>query len=257
MKVISIHRIFSILLLLIFFSACKHTKKPEFQNNILKKRAPGVDTILVDSLKNNLFFDSIKRKYVYISTDKKNIKYPVKNKDYYFWKVFKDSSGKIKKKVNIYIPKKHSDANINQIIYYDERGNIDYNKSLFFNIEKKDTLSIGRNVLEINYFNKKFDSIKTLGYDPHFVLEVITYNNEYPGNKITNDTLHFDVEENGKFKGFIGVYRSKPGETTVKGKLHLMIYYIQPYKNDSTIFNKVIFEHYFNKKLYIKDTIRE
>lgn len=130
----------------------------------------------------------------------------------------------------------------NQSVNYNDDGNINKNTSSYFTIKLSDTIPLGKSLGDL-YYNTNFNDIEKREL---FVI----IDNEY-NNVIKKDTF-IDVKSNYTF---FGIYSDKLGEKIIKGEI-----IEQLFKYDTVNPKKLslkILEHrkYFEKEVYVKDTI--
>lgn len=118
------------------------------------------------------------------------------------WWFYYDLFGKLSKKTDYLTI--DNNPYVNQEIYFDEEGNIDYNSSSFFNIHINDTLPIGKNIGKLDYISNSKD------YDLQFIYVIIE--NEYSNGFIKKDTFTDDINNL-----WFGVNTYKKGELKIRG----------------------------------------
>jgi hypothetical protein len=152
------------------------------------------------------------------------------------WWSYYDSQGVLKQKEEYKII--YKEPFTNQTIYYDSLGKIDYSKSWFFKVKLPDTIKLGKNRGEIRYYSTKKADDKYLS---------VIVDNEYSEGVIKRDT--FLKEPNYTW---FGVFAHKVGKKKVKIRIveELLV------SIDSANLRHTFHSKYFEKKVYVKDTIQ-
>ncbi len=131
----------------------------------------------------------------------------------------------------------------NQVIRFNGKGKIDTVNSRFFKLKIEDTLSLGKNVGVINSF--------TFNQDYENIYSYVIIENQYSDSEIRLDTFG-NNEKNVTF----GIFANQPGTQTIKGELFEQ--YLLPEEiitKDSVTIDLMEIHSYFEKEVYIKDTI--
>lgn len=154
----------------------------------------------------------------------------------YGWWLYYNDKGNLNKKVEY---RKLNDSTIfeNQTIHYKEAGEINFDKSWFFEIKLPDTLKLGKNIGELYYYSYSKPDEKYM----YVVIE-----NEYE-NKITKKDTFADDANYTKF----GVFAARSGFLNIKGEIYEEELYLKEIEKDSS--ELIINTHikYFEKKVYV------
>lgn len=157
-----------------------------------------------------------------------------------WWKSY-DSLGNLINLNEYILINNDKDSYKNQIKYF--KGNkIDYEKSSFFDVEIEDTLFLGKNKGKLVNFSQYNADTKYL----YVVIE-----NQYSESEIRKDTFA-EKSDGSRF----GVFAHKIGPMKIKGEI---IETLLDTKNSNTDSSElVIFEYkkFFEKEVYVKDTIQ-
>jgi len=131
---------------------------------------------------------------------------------------------------------------VNQNIYYRKNGVINCEISSFFSINLSDTIKLGRNKGKLRY-NSNFNPInrKILG---------VVIDNEYYDGLIKKDSFG-----NGTDNPWFGVFANKIGLKTVKGHTVETLLFDNNKNGDSAVLKIAKHKKYFEKEVYVKDTI--
>lgn len=130
----------------------------------------------------------------------------------------------------------------NQSIYFYDNGEVDYDLSWFFTLKIPDTIVLGRNRGEIKYYSPLKSEVK-------YLLAIVE--NRYSDIVVKKDTF---LEEPNFTK--IGIYADKVGLKKVTGVLIEELIDIKEEGNsDSSKFTMKRYKKYFEKEVYVKDTI--
>jgi|SRR5690554_1990689 len=157
------------------------------------------------------------------------------------WWFYYDSLGYLKNK-NEYIIIDNS-LYKNQTIYYDKNGRVKESESSFFTINLSDTIHIGKNAGELHY-NSNFS-----GFYEKLLYVIIE--NEYENNEIKKDTF-INTDNYTRF----GIYAHKTGIKKVKGTILERGLFLTKTSKDSSMLEFKDHYKYFEKEVYVKDTIR-
>lgn len=128
---------------------------------------------------------------------------------------------------------------LNQKIEYYSNGKINYNKSSFFNLSLKDTLTLGINEGELYY------PPDTIGFESRFTRIIIE--NPRPNGLIVKDTFGGAEDTN-----WFGIYTDKSGNKIISGKIEHEIIFINKIGNDSAKMSVHTTEKYFEKEVYVR-----
>lgn len=156
------------------------------------------------------------------------------------WWSYYDNTGKFTHKEEYTVI--NDTSHLNQKIFLNVNGEIDSLKSFFFKIEIPDTLYIGKNIGKITKYN-------SINNGEHTLISVLV-ENEYAINKIKTDTF-----SNGTLKPAFGIYAFKKGHLKVKGKILEQQISEFNINQDSSRLQIEMYERYFEKEVYVKDTI--
>ncbi len=156
------------------------------------------------------------------------------------WWSYYDSTGKLIKQ-NEYLIIRDSIYQNQSILYRDDLS-IDYDRSSFFEIELNDTINLGRNTGKIKYYSN-FD------YYRNFLNVVIE--NKYSESEKVKDTFPFDPDF-----PFFGVFGSKTGHKTIKGEILETVFLKSKIDVDSFEVRVQTHKKYFEKEVYVQDTLR-
>ncbi|NQY30215.1 MAG: hypothetical protein HRT69_12185 [Flavobacteriaceae bacterium] len=211
-------RIITIILVLCTVS-CKKVKKVE-SNDFSQKKT---DTIVVHYQNGNIKEKGMMKEDFKIG-----------------WWSYYDSRGVLKKKDEHRIF--DSKSIIHQTKSYNTSGDIDYDNSWFFNVKLPDTIKLGRNKGEVHYYSNK------KGYRKYFYVIV---NNEYSENEIKQDTFIKEPDYT-----WFGVFAHKIGRKKVKIRLVEELVKLTNKDTDSSKLNIIYHSKYFEKEVYVKDTIK-
>ena len=212
--------LFSLIVLLISSLSCKQDK---WDKNI--------------EVNKSTFSDTIFEKY---NNGKVKAKGLFKKGNKVGWWLYFDSFGKLIKKEEFMTI--DSKPHINQFITYNNKGKIDYDNSWFFEVKFPDTISLGRNMGEVNYFsNKKADQ--------RYLSAIL--DNEYSKGVIKKDTFL----ENHNYTWF-GVYAYKLGVQKVRIRLveELLISGIEDGEENSYLHHNY-HSKYIERDVYVKDSV--
>ena len=156
------------------------------------------------------------------------------------WWFYYDSLGNIDNKIE----HKYIDDKLyqNQIISYREDGSIDYNNSSFFEIEIKDTLEVGKNIGKIKSYYSDFSG------DDHLLSVIV--NNKYNNGIVKKDTF-----SDGTLKPRFGIFAPKKGKQKVSLIILEEVLNEVKASKDSSVLNILKHKKYFEKEVYVRDTI--
>lgn len=130
---------------------------------------------------------------------------------------------------------------LNQMKVYDKSGKIIDNKSFYFTTKFSDTLRIGKNEGNLNYY-----SIPNRNSERHLYVII---DNEYEGGIIKKDTFFIKNNEKNRF----GVYAYKSGILKIKGMiLDRELHERKDSKNSLGLEFKDHYK-YFERDVYVKD----
>jgi len=130
---------------------------------------------------------------------------------------------------------------LNQIKVYNGNGKIRENESSFFVLNIPDTIQMGKNAGNLNYY-----STPTKDSERHLYVII---DNEYEGGIIKKDTFFIEKNQKNRF----GIYAYKLGFLKVKGTiLDRELYEIKRDKNSFGLEFKDCYK-YFEKEVYVKD----
>ena len=130
----------------------------------------------------------------------------------------------------------------NQSIQYNEHDEINYNSSSFFKLKLPDTLFLGKNAGQLYYYSNFNDATKKYLY--------VIIENEYSPNNIKKDTF---INDNDYTR--FGIYANKIGIKKVEGLILEQLLYKKVYSKDSAELIFKTHKKYFEKEVYIKDTV--
>lgn len=156
------------------------------------------------------------------------------------WWFYFDTLGDLRSKIEYKIINDISYEN--QIIYHKKNNSIDSDLSSFFVIEIADTLNLGKNLGKIKRYNTNFKGDDNL-------LSVIV-ENRYSANEIKNDTF-----SDGSLLPKFGVFAFKKGKQKVNIILLEEVLNEVRIKKDSSVIRILKHRKYFEKEVYVKDTI--
>jgi antitoxin component YwqK of YwqJK toxin-antitoxin module len=244
---------FGLMIFLIFTSCQKEMKKKEYYPSGNLKMIAGINNdSIFDGLyeeyyetgeikvktfyKNGLIIDTVFSFHKNGNVESKGIQ---KNSQQLGWWFYYDLNGKLKEKREFLLV--DETPYLNQIIRYNSNGIIDYGNSSFFDILIKDTLKLGGNLGEINYY---FD---TLGYEKRFIRIIVE--NKYSESLIKQDT--FVSTENKKW---FGVYNYQKGLKKISGKIEdQMIFKNNTIgKKSEDEFKIRTYTKYFEKEIFVE-----
>lgn len=245
----------NLVLLFFVFISCKEEtfKKEYFPNGNEKVRKQVNSNGILDGYFEE-FYESgelkLKTKYsngvisdtVYIYYRNKNLKEKgkIKNNLKFGWWFYYDSNGKLKSKEEYLILK--DSMYKNQTINYDSNGNIIQGSSSYFNLILPDTLQLGRNIGDLDYHSNFSKTYKKF-------LDVII-ENEYSEKNIKKDTFRYNDET-----PYFGVFAYKMGKNKIKGTILETLFYVNETGNDSALGRVVTHKKYFEKEVFVKDTV--
>lgn len=126
----------------------------------------------------------------------------------------------------------------NQSIYYSDEEKINREKSSYFVIELKDTLSLGKSIGKIKYFSKFLKNERYLS---------VVIDNLYGKDIVKKDTFAYN-QDSLRF----GVYAYKKGELNIKGELIETILNEKYLGGGKSELEVLKIKKFFNKKVYIK-----
>ncbi len=156
-----------------------------------------------------------------------------------WWKLY-DIYGKFKGLEEYVLIDNGKTSYKNQVKNFDQ-DKIDYDDSSFFEIKLKDTLYLGKNMGKVfNYSNSKAD-VKYL---------YIIIDNEYSDSEIIKDTF---AESSNQSR--FGVYARKVGSMKVRGTIEEKLVSKVNEKTDSSKLVVKSIIKYFEKEVYVKDSI--
>ncbi|WP_375587430.1 toxin-antitoxin system YwqK family antitoxin [Flagellimonas aurea] len=129
----------------------------------------------------------------------------------------------------------------NQVKVYDRYGNLDQNKSNFFELEIPDTIIIGKNIARVKSYVADSTNIERR-------LITVIVENKYSDNQIKKDTF-----SDGTLRPYFGVYGPKKGEHLIKGIIEDKTILSDEFVKDSS--KLVIVNNYkiFEKNVYVTD----
>lgn len=122
-----------------------------------------------------------------------------------------------------------------------KNGKIDYNKSSFFILDIPDTLNLGKNIGKINYFS-------SLPSQKKYLSTVIE--NQYSDQLIKKDTFSELPNSTG-----IGIYAHRTGVKKITGEIIEKLIDTINIGNDSLSLSIVEYRKYFEKEVFVKDSI--
>ena len=149
------------------------------------------------------------------------------------WNHFQKNGQKISSELIIH----NGEPFINQLIIYNQKGDLDSINSKFFKINIDDTLPKGANIVSANLytFNRPFEARSSS----------IIIENSYPDGTTKKDTFV------GNFKNLeFGIYGTHEGPLKIKGKILEIILYKDETKKYAT---EIEITSYFEKELFISD----
>ena len=170
-------------------------------------------------------------------SNSKNENDSVDNKKF-CWDIDSSDTGEIIKKEYVFLG---NEKFLNQKIFLNKNGDTIKNRSFFFNLYLPDTLKLGRNIgeLKLNSNNKA---------QKKYLMVVIE--NEYGENEIRKDT--FLQDEN---RTWFGVFAYRRGIKMVKGTIIEQLVKTKRLTEDS-LQSKIIYnKSYFEKEVFVKDSI--
>ena len=155
------------------------------------------------------------------------------------WWFYYNLSGKVKEKIEY----KLSNDTIysNQIIAYGQMGNIDYDNSRFYKVIIPDTLKLGKNIGEL----QNFSNFKREDKNIYVVIK-----NKYNNGEIKNDTF----AEKPDFTRF-GINANHTGKKLVFGTFVEEVWVRRTLGVDSISATRYEYKKYFEKEVYVKDTL--
>ena len=156
------------------------------------------------------------------------------------WWFYYDASGHLRSKIEYKII--NDICYENQNIYYKKNNSIDSDLSSFFEIEIADTLNLGKNLGQIKKYNSNFKGDDNL-------LSVIV-ENRYSVNEVKNDTF-----SDGTLTPSFGIFALKKGKQKVNIILLEEVLNEVRIKKDSSVIRILKHKKYFEKEVYVKDTI--
>lgn len=162
------------------------------------------------------------------------------NKSKKNWWFYYDASGHLRSKIEYKII--NDICFENQNIYYKKNNSIDSDLSSFFEIEIADTLNLGKNLGKIKKYNSNFKGDDNL-------LSVIV-KNRYSANEVKNDTF-----SDGSLLPKFGIFALKKGKQKVNIILLEEVLNEVRIKKDSSVIRILKHRKYFEKEVYVKDTI--
>ena len=162
------------------------------------------------------------------------------NKSKKNWWYYYDASGHLRSKIEYKII--NDICYENQGIYYRNNNSIDSDLSSFFTIEIADTLNLGKNLGQIKRYNTNFKGDDNL-------LSVIV-KNRYSVNEVKNDTF-----SDGTLTPSFGIFALKKGKQKVNIILLEEVLIEVRIKKDSSVIRILKHKKYFEKEVYVKDTI--
>lgn len=131
---------------------------------------------------------------------------------------------------------------LNQDIHYKSNGKIDSLNSSFFKLNIDDTIVLGPNKGTINYYSNIKD------YTDRYMYVILE--NQYSETLIKKDTFTEDID-----KLWFGIYAHKVGDLLVTGVIEeQLVYYKKTIKDSAELTIDSKFK-YFEKKVYVKDTL--
>jgi len=129
----------------------------------------------------------------------------------------------------------------NQVKVYDRYGNLELNKSNFFELEIPDTIILGKNIARVKSYVADTSKI-----EERFLTVIVE--NEYSDSKIKKDTF-----SDGTLQPYFGVYGPKKGKHLIKGIIEDKTILSDELVKDSA--KIVIVNHYkiFEKNVYVTE----
>jgi hypothetical protein len=154
------------------------------------------------------------------------------------WWLYYDSAGKLSKKIEYLMVE--NKPYINQEIFFDNEGNINYPVSSFFRLHINDTLSFGKNIGKVDYFSNSKD------FDLQFIYIIIE--NEYSNGLTKKDTFTDDIN-----KLWFGVNAYKTGKLKIKGIIQEELAREKLINGDSSELVITKKNQYFEKDVYVTE----
>jgi hypothetical protein len=201
------------------------TYEEYYENGELKSKTNYVNGLITDSLFN--FYENG------LIKDKGTVKNNFPNG---WWNYYR-FNGQLKEKTEWILVK--DSLHKNQTIYFDQKGNIKYGTSSFFELKIPDTIRLDKNIARFNY-HSNFNVYKKLIY--------VVVENKYSENETKLDT--FGIKDNDFW---FGVYGYKKGKQNIKGQIVEELYEIKSVGNDSAIGTVSNHKKYFEKEVYVSD----
>lgn len=215
-----------LLIVIVFFVSCKNRRHSDLIDKQLKENTLNIGDSIVKQYDEN----GVLRQKSYFKNN-------LKNK----WWSYYDLNGNIEKKEE-YVIINDSTSHKNQVIYFTSNGDTIKDKSSFFYIKLPDTLVLGKNVGQL-YFNSKYNDIEEK-------LLAIIIKNEYSDYEVKHDTFG----EKPNYSRF-GVFAHKTGVKKISGSILETLFYVEDIGNDSAQAHIMTFKKYFEKEVYVKDTV--
>jgi hypothetical protein len=133
----------------------------------------------------------------------------------------------------------------NQVIRYNQNGQIDTLNSRFFNLHIDDTIYLGKNfgTVDSYTYNKDFDEVYS-----YVIIE-----NLYSDSEIRLDTFGSN-DKNVMF----GIFANRIGKQMIKGEIFEQ--YLLPetvIAQDSVTIDMIEIHSYFEKEVFVKDTLQK
>lgn len=167
-----------------------------------------------------------------------------KESDKFYWEETKYSN---KETVRRQYVKLNDTSFLNQEIYFDINGDTLKDKSSYFTIKLNDTLKLGKNIGKI-YLNSKDIDIKDNIHKKYFMIVV---ENQYSDKKIQKDTF---LEE--PTHSWFGVFANEIGKKNIQGAIIEQLVTTNKINDDSLKAKIITQKKYFEKEVYVKDTVQ-